>query len=84
VYRLGYGLGDREIVLRFPAGARDLSVLHRFQEDTNDLSLPVGRGGFLQGVKRLGGGGGVDSSRDYECVAPLAYSPYMPSRRTHR
>jgi hypothetical protein len=56
VKRLGYGLDDRNCMIRFAAGARNFSHYHRIQTGSgaNPVSYPIGTGGgaLSLGVKR--------------------------------
>jgi hypothetical protein len=53
---LGYGLDDRGSRVRFPAGAGNLSLHHRFQNGSgaHPASYPMSTRGSSLGVKRLG------------------------------
>jgi hypothetical protein len=52
----GYKLDDRSSSIRFPARARNFSLLHRGQTGCGfqPVSYPVGSGGSFPGVKRPG------------------------------
>jgi hypothetical protein len=56
VYRLGYGLDGRGDGLRFPAGARDISLLHKVQNAMRSIKPLVQQvpGSFSLRVKRHG------------------------------
>jgi hypothetical protein len=53
---LDYGLDDRGSRFRFPAGAGNFSLHHRFQNGSgaHPISYPMGTRGFLPGGKAAG------------------------------
>jgi hypothetical protein len=53
---LGYGLDDRGSRVRFPAGAKDLSLHHRIQNgsEAHPASYPTGTRGSFPGGKAAG------------------------------
>jgi hypothetical protein len=53
---LGYGLDDRGSRVRFPAGARNFSLHHRFQNGSgaHTASYPMGIRGSFPGGKAAG------------------------------
>jgi hypothetical protein len=53
---LGYGLDDRGSRVRFPAGAGNFSLHHRFQNGSgaHPASYPMGTGGSFSGGKAAG------------------------------
>jgi len=54
--RTVYGLDDRLIGVRIPAGAGNSSLRHRVQTDSGAqaASYPLGTGGFFRGSKAAG------------------------------
>jgi hypothetical protein len=53
---IGYGLNDRGIKVRFLAGTRNISLLHKFQTDSeaHPVSYTMGTRPVYTGVNRLG------------------------------
>jgi hypothetical protein len=76
----GYGLGDRMIGVRFPAGGGNFSLHHRVQtgSEAHPASYPVGTGDLSLRVKRPGREADhspLSSAEVKECVELYLHSP---------
>jgi hypothetical protein len=83
---LGYGLDDRDSMVRFPAGDGNFSLHHRIQNGSgaHPVSYPTGIRDSFPGVKRPGREADHSPPRNAEikeCVELYLHSPNTPSWR---
>jgi hypothetical protein len=83
---IGYGLDDRMMRVRFPAGAGNFSLQHHVQtgSGTHTASYPMGAGAVSLGVRRPGREADhspAPGAKVKECVELYLQSPNMSSWR---
>jgi hypothetical protein len=68
VWRLGYGMNNQRIVVRFPVGEREFNLRQSIHSGsgTHPISLPMGTGELPSGLKRSGPEANHSSSSNRE------------------